>query len=402
MDNAIKNSKNTWNNYVRKAFRIQRLFDFSNTELLANQNLINKNRGELEIKSIKWFLPSFKNIYGGGIYTIFRFASYLYINYGVLSTFYIYNNPAPDIDNIKKLITRSFPSLDDATVLSIDQVETAGLLPYSDASICTFWSTAYLLLRDNNTKRKFYFIQDYEPLFYPAGSTSGLVEATYNFGFYGITNTIALKNIYEHYYNGVAEYFEPNVDGLIFHPPEKQVIRDDNVYQIFFYGRPDNPRNGFELGISALKKLKLQRKDNIKIITAGQEWSQNKYGLSGIVNNKGIISVEETAEIYRNSCLGLSLMFTPHPSYIPLELMASKCAVVTNLNPANEWLLRSGKTCFSSQPTVSCLAEILSQVLDNNIQRERVVDRAYKFINKKYSNWDRQIEKIYQYMCLQY
>ncbi len=56
-------------------------------------------------------------------------------------------------------------------------------LPASDVAICTFWVSAYFLLKFNKTKRKYYFIQDYEPLFYPGGATFALAESTYRFGF---------------------------------------------------------------------------------------------------------------------------------------------------------------------------------------------------------------------------
>ena len=44
-------------------------------------------------------------------------------------------------------------------------------------------------MKNRNTKRKFYFVQDYEPLFYPASSRSALAEATYRFGMPAIVNT---------------------------------------------------------------------------------------------------------------------------------------------------------------------------------------------------------------------
>jgi beta-1,2-rhamnosyltransferase WsaF-like protein len=59
----------------------------------------------------------------------------------------------------------------------------------SDAAISTLWTTAYAALRFNNTRRKFCFVQDYESLFYPAGSIYALVEATYRLGYGGICNT---------------------------------------------------------------------------------------------------------------------------------------------------------------------------------------------------------------------
>ena len=55
-----------------------------------------------------------------------------------------------------------------------------------------------------------------------------------------------------------------------------------------FYGRPGNPRNGFELGIAALKKLKNKMGDRVRILVAGANWEPSEYGLDGIVENLGL------------------------------------------------------------------------------------------------------------------
>jgi len=113
-------------------------------------------------------------------------------------------------------------------------------LPYADISIATHWPSAYLLLKFNKTKGKFYFMQDYEPLFYPAGTLYALAESTYRFGFYGITNTPGLYDIYTRDYNGVAEYFMPSVDKEIFYPSKREASKPspESPFTIFFYGRP--------------------------------------------------------------------------------------------------------------------------------------------------------------------
>jgi hypothetical protein len=36
----------------------------------------------------------------------------------------------------------------------------------TDACIATYWTTAYYQLLFKQTRRKFYFVQDYEPMFY--------------------------------------------------------------------------------------------------------------------------------------------------------------------------------------------------------------------------------------------
>ena len=53
--------------------------------------------------------------------------------------------------------------------------------------------------------------------------------------------------------------------------PKKEKI--DDVITIFTYGRPDHPRNGFEISMNVFKKLKEKYGNKIQIISAGAEWN---------------------------------------------------------------------------------------------------------------------------------
>src|ERR1035441_2548341 len=92
-------------------------------------------------------------------------------------------------------------------------------LPPADACIATLWTTAYYALKFRKAPRKFSFIQDYEPSFYRAGSASALVENNSRFGFYGIANTVSLKEVYEREFGSYSPVSDPCVDLSVFHPP---------------------------------------------------------------------------------------------------------------------------------------------------------------------------------------
>ena len=59
--------------------------------------------------------------------------------------------------------------------------------PTAHISIATAWHTAYDVRNFQTTRHKCYFVQDYEPWFFPAGSLATFAEETYRFGFTGIT-----------------------------------------------------------------------------------------------------------------------------------------------------------------------------------------------------------------------
>src|SRR6185369_6249852 len=113
---------------------------------------------------------------------------------------------------------------------------------------------AYLLLKYNSVSKKFYFMQDFEPLFYEAGSVYAAIEQTYRFGFSCIANTPGVGNRYLSYSSDAVSFY-PGVDRELF-SPRKNSHRDGRPYRVVFYGRPGNPRNCFGLGIQTLQALK--------------------------------------------------------------------------------------------------------------------------------------------------
>lgn len=251
--------------YSSDAMVLADMFDFTKSDLDKNKKIVGTAYNG-EIKTIIWFLQEFEYVFYAGIYTIFRTADYLRKKHGVKNTFVFLSSV--ELPVMMDRIRAGFPELADCNARIVTCADDMFNMGSYDASVCTLWTTAYYALKFNSVKRKFYFIQDYEPLFYPAGSTFAQTEATYRFGFYGIANTEGLKLVYEEEYGGKAVSLDPSVDTSIFYPAEN---RDYNKkpYMVFFYGRSGHPRNGFELGVIALKQLKERMGKNVRIVTAG-------------------------------------------------------------------------------------------------------------------------------------
>lgn len=383
-----------WERYSSDASNLVQWFDFSSGDLEANSRLLEAHQGPLDIKRVVWFIPEFDNAFWGGIHTILRFAAYMTAKHGVENCFVLFGNLSGE--KIKASMVEAFPDLKDAEVLILRSESEMSSVKPADASICTLWTTAYYNLKFQNTKRKFYFIQDYEPLFYPAGSTYAQVEETYRFGFYGLANTISLKNIYEQQYGGKGISFSPAVDTSIFFPLKEK--KPEGPYKVFFYARPGHPRNGFELGLAALRKLKSQMGDKVHIVTAGAGWDPKEIGLEGVVENLGLLTYRQTAELYRSCDVALSMMFTKHPSYIPLELMASGCLVVTNHNPATTWIMKDRENCMLSPASATVLSDTLREALGNAQLRREISKKAHDYITTRYSSWESELETVYQFM----
>jgi O-antigen biosynthesis protein len=370
-------------------------FDYSISDVESNRQLMTEfEKNRPVITSINWFIPYFHHVYYGGIYTILRFAEY-FSGKGVRNRFVLYDSPAVLESDVTAKIQSAFPEMRDFEVF-IRRGHDVNVIPYSDISIATLWTSAYRLLQFNNTRGKFYFIQDYEPLFYAAGTSYALAEATYRFGFYGIVNSPGLYDFITSTYGIRAAFFAPAIDHRIFFPAEESFQGKERKLRLFFYGRPQHDRNAFDLAIATAKKMKATMGSGMEIVSAGSDWNPVDYGVQGIVDNLGLISYRETAELYRTCDFGLILMFTKHTSYLPLELMASGSIVITNYNQANTWLLKDGLNCIIGEPSPTYITEKLIHIIEHPELRKTIRGNALKTIESM--NWEQEMEKIYRFI----
>ncbi len=345
------------------------------------------------ITSALWFVPYFDHITFGGIYTIFRFMEAFAKN-GVHTTIVMYDYKYLDAKKSKQKIISHFPGLASADLLVFDhQTENIDDLPAADMAFATIWMSAYLLLRYNQTRRKYYFIQDYEPLFYEAGSMYALAESTYRFGFTGIVNTPGLLWAINQRHGLEGVSFIPAVDKHNFYSSERT---KKNRVRIFFYARPNNPRNAFELGILIIKDLLAKYKGQIEIVTAGAQWDEAQYGLKGLITNHGLIgSLKEVGDLYRTCDIGYVYMLSKHPSYQPFEFMACGMATVTNYNEDNLWLFKDGQNCLLAEPSPTAMAEKIGQLIEDENLRIKLASTGHKNVN---FDWDTQTKEIWNYI----
>lgn len=381
--------------YSMESQALVEIYDYNSQQLdRSNRAKAKPNTGRLE--TVTWVLPDFANAFYGGVHTILRFADVFQRTHNVRSQFCILGHGSAS--RVQNQVAAAFPQVSAASkFFVVDSSARVNELPMSDATVCSLWTTAYAALECNNTRKKFYFIQDDEVLFYPAGSTSALVEATYNFGFYGICNTVALRDRYIGR-GGQGEYFSPCIDTSVFHSRNRKTATGALPYTLFFYGRPGHPRNCFEFISAALHILRKRMGEELLVVSAGADWDPREYGLEGIVENLGVLNYQSTGALYRMCDAGLVMMMTRHPSYLPLELMGCGTLVITNRNPDSGWLLKDGENCLLADLSPSCLADCIEEGLKNTSLRRKVTANAVDLVAANYSNWEVQIEKIYSYM----
>lgn len=371
-------------------------FDITAPAVEANVALIESYRrlDAFAPRTIRWYLPFFHHVYYGGVHTLLRFADQFARRHGVHNQFHCYDVGPQAVTGMAGKVREAFPALASSTFTSA--ADTRALAP-ADAAIATLWSSAYPVLHSRNVRAKFYFVQDNEQQFYPAGAASAMVQESYRFGFPGIVNTPGLADVYRSYGNPAVS-FVPAVDLERYHPSEDARPSRAPV-RVFFYGRPKSARNAFGLGLAALTRLKDAFGERVEVICAGENWSPSQFGLTGKVQNLGVLgSLDEVAALYRSCDVGLVFMHTKHPSYQPFEFMASGMATVSNINPATAWLLRDGENCLLTPPLPTPTAERLARLVEDSHLRTRIAAAGLEEVRRY--RWEDQIERVWRAITL--
>lgn len=250
---------------------------------------------------------------------------------------------------------------------TIDYYPTTGLPADVDAIFATSWETAYCSFRDASDARRFYFVQDFEPLFYPMSSESVLAENTYRFGFYGVTAGRWLETKLARDYGMRTSSFDFGSDPAAYHLLDG-VTRDS----VFFYARPETPRRGFELGVYALELFSAAHPD-VPIITAGQ--SLRHLRLPFAVEDRGNVQVAELGALY-NRCSAALVLSLSNLSLLPLELLACGTVPVVNTGENNE-LVSANPFIAYTAPAPAALADRLGEVVmrpDRDLHARRAAE----------------------------
>ncbi|MGH9126121.1 MAG: glycosyltransferase [Acidimicrobiales bacterium] len=362
--------------------------------VVANHAL---RRARLDVGTVNWFLPDIDSPFYGGVNTALRIADHLARHHGVDNRFVLWSDPNEAY--IRAALAAAFPRLAGSTIVFHDQ-PTAGSLaaaPSCDVAVATQWVTAYSVTNFERAARKAYLIQDLEPLFYPAGTLFALAEATYRMGLLGICNTTALEAVYRERYGGRGKAFSPSVDRTVFHPRGRRSHGRGEPVTVFLYSRPGHWRNCWELASVALAEVKARFGDRVRIVTAGS-WARPEDLGSG-VTHLGLLDYRATGNLYRTCDIGIALTVSEHPSYLPLELMASGVAVISFDKQAFSWLLRDGENCLRVAPNVDGLVEAIELLVDDPELRGQLTKQALTDIDRDFSDWDASLARIYDYLC---
>ena len=204
----------------------------------------------------------------------------------------------------------------------------------NDIFFATSWWSAQAIKNTTIRPRFFYIIQEVETFFYNYGSEHFLCEQIMqdkNIDF--IINSHYLKEYFAENCPNIAEhscYFEPAFSQKLY---GRNSFIKKNKYKLFFYARPNNPRNLYGIGVELLQKAVdrgVLDMDEWDVYCVGQNAPIIHFSTGKDSINMGQLSWTEYAKFLTDVDLGLCLMYTPHPSYPPFDVACSGGVVLTN------------------------------------------------------------------------
>lgn len=201
--------------------------------------------------------------------------------------------------------------------------------------LTTSWWTTAATLPAVPAARIVYLLQEDERMFYPFGDDRLRCEATLrNDDIRFVVNT---RLLFDHFVaeglDNIArrgQAFEPAFPAAVFHPRARPA---SDKRRFVFYARPHNARNLFFLGIEVIDAALTQGvidPQRWEIVFVGKDIPELSLGHGTLPVRRENLNWSDYAELAGSTDLGLSLMYTPHPSYPPLDLVASGAVVVSN------------------------------------------------------------------------
>jgi glycosyltransferase involved in cell wall biosynthesis len=279
-----------------------------------------------------------------------------------------------------------------------------------DVFIATTWWTGHIAHQAASRLggREFlYLIQEYEPFTFPMGSLASLAAQSYTFPHYAVFSTDLLRDYFRTHGIGVFSNGEKNGEtrSVWFNNAITDVgditleqIADRRPKRLLLYARPERhaARNMFEVAFLAIQGA-------IESGVFDTDWeftgvgAVDAFGDVTLGRGKSLKVIARQSQcsyrdILRAHDLGLSLMYTPHPSLVPIEMASAGMVVVTNTyaNKTAEKLIDISANLIPVEPTIDGVALGLRRAVS------AVSDYEQRVKSSKVtwpSNWDESLDQ---------
>lgn len=321
---------------------------------------------------LHWVIPDFRPGAGGHM-TIFRMVNLLE-GMGHRCTIWI---EAPAMHQSADAAWHTIVTAFRCVAARIDFVDDGFYEATGDAVIATGWTTAYLAKAATGFRKRFYFVQDHEVAFYPAGTERLLAEGSYGLGLDCICASPWLERIMRDDYGLWARGFRLAHDRDIYRPTDTPRRRAaDAPARIAVYARDHTARRCVALALMALDHLGRDR-DDFEVHFFGQDTLPfSSAGFAAV--NHGVLPPERLAELYRDCDIGLCFSATNY-SLVPQEMMGCGLPVVELDGESTRAVFPDGVVRLAG-PAPSDIAAALARLIDAPAERAALAARASDWV----------------------
>ena len=250
----------------------------------------------------------------GGHTTLFRMMQACHVA-GYDNTLLFYDRYHGDFARNVAVVRSSWPWL----VCDIQNVGAS--LNGFDGIVASSWPTAHVAAsRRVPGQPTTYFIQDFEPYFYPRGSEYSLAEDSYRLGLRNISLGHMVQDSLTRELGQTSDFVPFGCDTSVYRPLEPPPPRSG----VLFYAKRGNDRRGYRLAVLALEKFHTMYPDEPIHV-----YGDVPAGLSFPVTAHGSLSPEELNVLYNSVVAGLALSFT-NISLVAEEMLAAGAIPVIN------------------------------------------------------------------------
>ena len=267
-----------------------------------------------------------------------------------------------------------------------------------DLFVATSWWTAYSCLESVGADKIIYLLQEDERMFYPYGDDH--LRCSSVLKNYDIRFVVNTKLLFDHFvsqgFDNISQngqWFEPSFSSYEARIAPSQPLASKKKF--FFYARPNNYRNLFYLGLATLNAAVsrgILNPEVWEICFVGQSLSTVSFPVTFEPTIVEGLSWSEYMKFIGLVDIGLSLMYTPHPSYPPLDLAASGSIAVTNQHGVKQDLSRYSDNIICKQPDVESLLKGIEEAIKLS-ENESLRIENYEN-NKLLKDWEKSFESV--------
>jgi len=293
----------------------------------------------------------------GGHTTLFRMVAGMEA-LGHRCVLFLYDRHGGDLQRHARVLHENWPDLHAEIRDATDGITSV------DAAVASSWETAHVLVsRSTAPIPLLYFIQDFEPFFYPRGSLQALAEDSYRFGFVNI----ALGDMV------AQELSKLDLDCVVApfgcDTATYNVTRTEARSGVVFYAKRAVDRRAYILGKWALEEFHARHPEQ-PIHLCGDP--VDDWPIPTIQHHR--LSPSELNDLYNQTVAGIAMSFT-NISLVAEEMLAAGTIPIVNDSPYSRADLPNEHVEWA-RPTAGGIAEALCRVVEDPDVEKRSIDAS--------------------------